>query len=485
MMQSYKWFPIFVAIVLCQHETHAIAQESAQQRPALRGESQAPSSSGAGMTLQNLEQQAAQHNPTLVQAEANIRAVRGRAKQAGLMPNPVVGYQGEEFAFEFFDKKSEHYGFVEQTIPLGGKLAKARRIYLREAERAEIEALAQRQRIVNTVRALFYDALGAQMQVELQTELSRIAHDAVTTTTELFNVGQADRSDNLQSQIEAEQVDHELQTARNHLVQTWQLLASVVGTPDMPVARLEGSLDDRIPSFDENQMLANLLQNSPQIRSAQARIEQAKAVLIRAKAEPIPNLFLRGAMGDSTEFIDTNSSRNLKRTGPEANMQVGMTLPIWNRNQGAIATARADLAFAEADLNRLRLQLRAHFAQTVQDYKNAFDAVQRYRSVIVPRADEAYQLYLTRFKEMGASYPQVIISQRTMFQVRKQYINALVALQQNSTQLEGFLLTGALNAPQLSLEPRAGFNNFVQHAETEGVRSGTENGLDTSGLIEY
>jgi cobalt-zinc-cadmium efflux system outer membrane protein len=87
---------------------------------------------------------------------------------------------------------------------------------LAEAAGAEIEAMAQRQRILNTIRALFYEALGAQRQVELHVELSRVAHDAVNTTVELFNVGQADKPDNLQAQIEAEQVDHELQVARNH-----------------------------------------------------------------------------------------------------------------------------------------------------------------------------------------------------------------------------------------------------------------------------
>lgn len=453
--------------------------------PTLKGTIEAPTPS-AGLALPDLERLADENNPTLKQAQANVQAARGRAKQAGLMPNPVVGYQGEEFAFKYFDKKSEHFGFFEQTIPLGGKLTKAKQIYLREAERAEIEGAAQQQAIRNTIRALYFDALGAQRQVELQTELSRIAHDAVNTTVELFNIGQSDRPDNLQAQIEAEQVDHELQVARNHLRQTWKLLVVVVGKPDMPVTRLKSSLQERIPQLDEEKALANILQNSPQIRAAEARIRQANATLIRAKAEPIPDLFVRGALGYSTEFIDipNQNQSNLKRTGLEANMQVGMSLPIWNRNQGAIAAARADLSYATAEVSRLKLQLQAQFAQAVQDYNNALDAVNRYQTVVIPRADEAYQLYLKRFKEMGASYPQVLISQRTMFQVRRQYINALVALQQNSTKLEGFLLTGALIAPQLSGQS-GGFNDFVQHTETAGVRSGTDNALDTAGLVEY
>src|SRR5207253_8221269 len=65
------------------------------------------------LTLADLQQTAIQNNPTLAQAEALIRSARGRAKQAGLMPNPVIGYEGAELAFKYFDEKSEHFGFVE------------------------------------------------------------------------------------------------------------------------------------------------------------------------------------------------------------------------------------------------------------------------------------------------------------------------------------------------------------------------------------
>ena len=67
---------------------------------------------------------------------------------------------------------------------------------------------------------------------------------------------------------------------------------------------------------------------------------------------------------------------------------------------------------------------------------------------MLPRAQKAYELYLTSFRHMAASYPQVIIAQRTMFQLRESYLDALVDLRQNAIQLEGFLLTGALDAPR-------------------------------------
>jgi len=473
---------MLIVLLSLQFPSIANAQEDPQPVVQLRGVVQEPTAA-SNLSLRKLEELALQNNPTLSQAASATRSARGLAKQAGMMPNPVVGYQGEEFAFRTLHAKPEYFGFFEQTLPLGGKLAKSRSIYLNQANQSEIEAQAQRQRVINTVRVLFYQTLGAQQQVELRTELARIAHDATKTTSDLFNVGQADKPDYLESEIEAEQVEHELQSAKNNLKQTWKLLASVVGVPEMAVVHLQGKLDDRIPAINEEQLLADLMRTSPQIRSAEAQLAKARAVIVRAKAEPVPDMYVRGGIGYSSEFLENSRGEPLGKTGVEANMQVGVSLPLWNRNQGGIAAAQADLAFAESDLIRLRLALRVQFAQAMKSYSNAVDAVRRYRDVILPRADEAYQLYLAKYKQMAASYPQMLISQRTMFQVRQQYINSLVDLQQSSTALEGYLLTGGLDSPSLSP------GGSVQRVEMTGVRSGSQgadqHALDTAGLVEY
>ena len=183
------------------------------------------------LQLEDLEQMALKSNPTLAQAEAAIRAAEGKRVQAGLLPNPVVGYAGEELAFRAIGEKSEHLAFIEQTIPLGGKLKKSRAIFAQEKIQTEYGATAQRQRILNGVRMLFYRALGAQQLIEVRTELAKLARDAVKVTGELFNVGQADRPDVAQIRIEAERAELDLVMAQNEQAQVWSELGAVVGNP--------------------------------------------------------------------------------------------------------------------------------------------------------------------------------------------------------------------------------------------------------------
>jgi cobalt-zinc-cadmium efflux system outer membrane protein len=405
-----------------------------------------PVSQAAPLRLEDLEQMALRANPTLAQAEAAIRAAEGRRVQAGLLPNPIVGYAAEELAFRAIGEKSEHLAFIEQTIPLGGKLKKSRAIAAQEKLQTEHGAAAQRQRILNGVRMLFYRALGAQQLVEVRTELAKLARDAVKVTGELFNVGQADRPDVAQIRIEAERAELDLIVAENEQAQVWLELGAVVGNPALQPTRLSGELEKGLPVLDPQTLLTQLLTNSPELKRAQAGIARAQATLSRANAEVVPDLFLRGGFGYNRELLEKEIP-NAGRTGPEAQLEVGVRIPLFNRNQGGIAAATAEIEIAEREVRRVELLLRTRFAAAYRSYLNALRIASQYEKQIVPNAQSAYDTYSKNFRGMAAAYPQVLIAQRTLFQVRADYVAALVDTWQNAVLLQGYLLSGALAAP--------------------------------------
>lgn len=398
------------------------------------------------MKLEELEAIAVQRNPTLAQADSAIRAAEGRRRQAGIFPNPIAGYFLEEFAFRSPGETAEQGAFIEQTIPLGGKLSKAQRVFAREKEQAEILAEAQRLRITNSIRVLYYETLGAQRLVELRDDLSQLAREAVGITQELSNVGQADRPDQLEIEIEAERSEIDFIRAQNDWMRSWRTLAAMIGNPELPPARLAGTAEEDLAALNEAQLLETLLSQSPDIRVARAGVERARAVLVRARAERIPDLFIRGGLGYNYErFEPVVPSIAGQRKGLEGRLEVGVNVPIFNRNQGGIAAAEAELAIAERDLDRLQLVLRSRFASSFREYRNAQQMVERYRTQVVPRAREAYRMYLTNFRQMAAAYPQVLIAQRTLFQVEVEYARSLVQLRESAVGLRGFLLEGGLD----------------------------------------
>ncbi len=420
---------------------------------------------GASVRLEELEVMATENNPTLKQAELAIAAAEGRRRQAGLFPNPIVGYMGEEFSVRNFSESSEHMFFVEQRIPLGGKLPKSRRVFAQEVVQAQARSEAQRARVLNSVRVLYYETLGAQQLVEIHGNLVRLAREAVSVSAELYNVGQADRPDQLEIEIEAQRMETELLQARNDWEQAWRALAAIVGKPEMQPARLAGNLEEGGATLDQDAVLATLLRDSPEIKAAQAGVERARAAFSRARAERVPDLFLRGGFGYNNERLEEVAGN--RRVGPEGFIEAGVTLPIFNRNQGGIAAAEAELGIAEREVQRLQLALRTRLASSFRDYRNSLLKLERYRTRIIPRAQNAYTMYLANFRQMAAAYPQVLIAQRTFFQTQVEYAQALIGLRRNLVGLRGFLLTGGLNA--------AGTSSETDATEAEEFRISAEN----------
>ncbi len=409
----------------------------------VRGEPAPQEPSGRTLRLEDLERMALEKNPTLAQAEAAIRAAKGRQLQAGLYPNPILGYQGEEFS-RSFTNTSEHFLFLEQRIVTAGKLKKSRRIFSLKQEETEAQLEAQKLRVLNTVQLLYYEALGGQQLIELRRQLAKIFREAVDTSEQLYNVGAADQPDVLEAEIEAERAELDLLTAQNDQGQVWQLLAQAVGDPSLQPAHLGGKLQEDIPRFDQQEILSTLLRESPEIKSAQFAVERARASLKRARAEPMPDIFVRGGMGYSFEPLEAGD--RLPR-GLEGFIQVGVRIPLFDRNQGNITAAQAEILYAEHEVQRLKLTLRARLASVFTRYSNTRSMAERYKGSVLPQAQRAYELYLAKFRQMAAAYPQVLIAQRTSFQVRVDYVHTLVDLWQSVVQIKGLLLAGGLNPP--------------------------------------
>ena len=96
---------------------------------------------------------------------------------------------------------------------------------------------------------------------------------------------------------------------------------------------------------------------------------------------------------------------------------------------------------------RLRLSLRQRVQPLIQTYLADRDRADHYKTEMIPRATRAYQLYLSKYQQMGQAYPQVIVSQRTLFQIQATYLQVLQDLWTSAIRLQNYALSGGLDAP--------------------------------------
>jgi len=405
------------------------------------------------MGLSDFESLADANNPTLKEAKALVRRSQEQAHQAGLYPNPSVGYQGEQIRGGSYGG-GEQGGFIQQTIVLGGKLGLRSNIYGQQAKSDQIGVDEQTYRVHGDVQQAFYAALTAQEEVRLRRRLLGVALDAVGTVHQLANVGQADAPDVLQTEVEAEQAKVDYETAQREYLGAFRSLASVAGKPDLLVSPLQGELE-KLPDLNAEEMVERIASESPTVRRAVQEVAVAQARLKDAKRENVPDLQLRAGEQYNGEQVSTNP---IKSAGAQSFATAGISIPIWNRNQGNIKTSKAEVERAEQAVTQERLRLRNLALPLAQSYLSAKFEAERYKNQLIPRATRAYELYLEKYQSMAQAYPQVLVSQRTLFQLQISYVNALHRTWRSAVALENFTLSGGLDSPMSSGSPASGIN---------------------------
>jgi cobalt-zinc-cadmium efflux system outer membrane protein len=266
-------------------------------------------------------------------------------------------------------------------------------------------------------------------------------------------VGQADTPDVLQTEVEREQSALEYNTAERSYIQEFRALAAIAGKADLPLAPLNGDLEQP-PQIDTTQISESILRESPSIKRARQDLTAAQAAVKSAKRESIPDLTVRAGVEQNYEHLPDDSTRPV---GLQGFASVGITLPIFNRNQGNVGAAEAEVERAGKEVTRVTLSLQRAVQLIAQTYLADTAQVQRYREAMIPRAQRAYQLYLDKYRSMASAYPQVIVSQRTLFQLRVAYVQVLADLWRRAIALQNYALSGALNTPGMP-DVSAGFN---------------------------
>jgi cobalt-zinc-cadmium efflux system outer membrane protein len=387
-----------------------------------------------GLTLAALEQLALANNPVVGQAAARVRALRGKCLQVGLKPNPTVGYLAGEIGDD--GAAGQQGGFVGQQFISAGKLEKNRAVVRAEIERAEQELVAAEQRVRTDIRLSYYRALVAQQRVELATTLVEATGEAVSASEDLLAAEEIPRAALLQTQVEQQNALISLSTAQNELTAAWQQMSAVAGDGDLPPQPLVGNPTLLPNDLDWQESLSRLTTTRPEIAAAMAELSRSRRALNRACVQAVPDVNTQM----SVQYDDATNDTI-------AGVQVGVPLPLWDRHQGGIRQAQAEITVASQNIDRVALDLKRRLVIAFQEYSNAKTQVETYAVEILPRAEQTFDLVRRGYAAGEVGYLELLTAQRTYAQTNLTYLDALDSLWRSWTRIDGMLLDESLATP--------------------------------------
>lgn len=379
-------------------------------------------------------------NPSLHAYAWKVRAREAAALQAGFLPNPEFSLEAENiFGTGDFSGTgaAETTAVLSQLIELGGDRASRREVAALGAELAQWDYESRRLEVLTRTGQSFVAVLAAQRRLEQTEELSRLAENFFTTVAERVEAGKVSPVESNRARVTLSAARVALAQAETRLTAARRRLAALWGASEPGFGRAVGRLGDLQP-IPSQETFERLLARNPDLARVETEISQRKAALDLARSGRIPDLTV--SLG----------ARNFRETDDNAAVfGFSLPLPLFDRNQGGIAEARAELSSARHLRSAIRTEALAALAESYQALQSAHLEARALKEETLPAARQAFDAVRIGYEAGKFGFLEVLDSQRTLFEVTQQYTDALADYHQARIDVER--LTGAPLSEQIDI----------------------------------
>jgi cobalt-zinc-cadmium efflux system outer membrane protein len=193
--------------------------------------------------------------------------------------------------------------------------------------------------------------------------------------------------------------------------------------------RVRGDLRAAAPPPELEVLLSALPQN-PDLARWATELEARKAALSVEEARRIPSPTVRFG---GRHYADQDDSALVA--------ELGLPLPLFDRNQGGILEAQRRLGKARVERVAVETGVRAQLAATYQTLRAAYERADVLERGTIPEAKRVYGGAMEAYTQGRYRYIEVLDAQRTLFELRGEHLQALAAYHTAAAELER--LTGA------------------------------------------
>lgn len=362
-------------------------------------------------------------NPDIAVAMREREALQGGRVQAGVRPNPSVS----AFMEDTRNATRQTTLQLNQPLELGDK--RANRIAAADARLDAATAAIDTQRAVvhAEVFAAFYTVLAAQERVRLAQSSLDIARQARETAGKRVQAGKVSPVEETRARVAESGVRIEASQAGNQLTAARKRLTALWGNAYPSFQQAVGQVD-YMPQIPPLAQLSSQLEQAPAIRNAALDIDTRQALTAIERSRRVPDL---------TVSVGARRSEELGLN--QAVLGVSLPIPLFDRNQGNVQEALSRTEQARDQLTALRARLQAELSTAYERMDAARNAVHTLQTEILPDAESAYTAASKGFQYGKFGYLDVLDAQRTLFQAKTQYINALLEAHQAAAAIERIL----------------------------------------------
>lgn len=369
-------------------------------------------------------------SPVLRARRAEVEQAEGRLRTAKIYPfNPELAVEAARRNGSI-ETNTDKGVKLAQEIPIGGQRRRGTAQASAELEAARAQLLREERLLAARVRVAFVEALRTRELLEVERANEDLARSLAEVARKRFDSGAVAQMEvNLaQVQVGRAERDRRLAEGADEVART--RLAEVAGLDPIQPPQLDGELD--IPArklLPLAELLAAAEENRADLESSRHTTEAAQVRIELSRRERVPNLELEAFYGheDGTDRLFGGG--------------VNIRIPMFNRNQGRIAEARAAHRQTLAETQATELQVRQEVAASLARYRASRAASLNLQQQVLGTLQENLGLLQRSFEAGKTGWTDVLVFRREFVDIQRDYIESVTATRLAGIELD--LASGA------------------------------------------
>ena len=372
------------------------------------------------------------NSPQLKAKGMEINALQASALQAELYPNPEVGLDLENlFGSGNYGSlgQSENTFYVTQDFVLGGRLSAGREVELLKSDLAAWDLERERLALITEIRKTFTVISSLQHQNKLNDQLLKISLDFQENLDRRFKAGKVSQAEIARASLISTSLEILIQNREMELSSEIQKLKALLGNPNLSFNRVENicNLEYNIPEIAE---LRKSILNSPSLAQYQTDLKRAESAVMFEESIAIPDLSV--SLG----------YRRINETNDNV-MVIGASIPImiFDNNRGSIQEAKIRVDQTKYKYSGMLNSSEARLSLLINNIKGLGTMIEKLDTESLPQARSAFEI-IDKGNLVGRfTVLDVLDSQRSLFLLESQYVNAVAEYNRNVIELEELTLT--------------------------------------------
>jgi len=392
------------------------------------------------LTLEESVAEAFARSPGLKARRAVVEQAEGRLITAKTYPfNPEITVEAARRSSggaSVYDRGVA----VTQEIEIAGQRGLRINEVTAELEAARVEFRRDEQLLAADVRAAFAEALRAGEILAVERVNAELVRNLAQIARKRFDSGAIAQMEVNLARVQVGRAERELHLAEGGYAVARSVLAEIVGLDPSDPPAPDGQLE--LPAREPpalSQLIAGALEHRSDLQAFRETAEAARARIELARRDAVPNLTI-GAFVGREDGVDRLAGGGF-----------GIRIPLFNRNRGAIAAARASHRQTLADTDTMELRVRQDVAAALARFRAATAAASTLQQQVLGTLRENLGLLQRSFEAGKVDWTEVLVFRREFVDTQRDYIDTVTDAQLAAIELD---LAVGLGAPTPATDPR-------------------------------